>query len=199
MATGIGACMVLCISTFNRSLLAATMAFSAGVMVYVSLVEVVAVSSDYASATASFFVGALVMAAVDRLGVVVLPGLVGNGGSAAHLLLSQAHSILAVAAIEEKQRLLTMAAVVSAAIALHNLPEGMATVTAAETTRSQKKALPALGLASLASPNNCSQLACAQVAAGLPLAIAIAIHNIPEGLAIAMPIFYATHSRWRAI
>lgn len=78
-------------------------------------------------------------------------------------------------------------------------PTGLRRVTAAETTRSQKKALPALGLASLASPNNCSQLACAQVAAGLPLAIAIAIHNIPEGLAIAMPIFYATHSRWRAI
>ena len=34
---------------------------------------------------------------------------------------------------------------------------------------------------------------------GLPLAIAIAIHNIPEGLAIAMPVFYATHSRTRAI
>lgn len=53
MATGIGACMVLCISTFNRSLLAATMAFSAGVMVYVSLVEVVAVSSEYFESTNS--------------------------------------------------------------------------------------------------------------------------------------------------
>ena len=38
-----------------------------------------------------------------------------------------------------------------------------------------------------------------QPTTGLPLAIAIAIHNIPEGLAIAMPVFYATHSRTRAI
>jgi ZIP family zinc transporter len=30
------------------------------------------------------------------------------------------------------------------------------------------------------------------------LALAIAIHNIPEGLCVAMPIYYATGKRWRA-
>jgi ZIP family zinc transporter len=30
---------------------------------------------------------------------------------------------------------------------------------------------------------------------GLPLAMAIAIHNIPEGIAIAVPIYYATHKK----
>jgi ZIP family zinc transporter len=30
------------------------------------------------------------------------------------------------------------------------------------------------------------------------LAIAIAIHNIPEGLCVAMPIYYATGNRWKA-
>jgi zinc transporter, ZIP family len=34
---------------------------------------------------------------------------------------------------------------------------------------------------------------------GLPLAIAIAIHNVPEGLSIAIPIYYATGSRKRAL
>jgi len=33
---------------------------------------------------------------------------------------------------------------------------------------------------------------------GVVLAIAIALHNIPEGLAVAMPIFYATKSRTKA-
>ncbi len=33
---------------------------------------------------------------------------------------------------------------------------------------------------------------------GLPLAIAIAAHNIPEGMAVAAPIFHATGSRWQA-
>lgn len=33
---------------------------------------------------------------------------------------------------------------------------------------------------------------------GLSIAIAIAIHNIPEGIAVAIPIYYATKSRKRA-
>ena len=33
---------------------------------------------------------------------------------------------------------------------------------------------------------------------GAVLAIAIAIHNIPEGLCVAMPIYYATGKRWNA-
>lgn len=34
---------------------------------------------------------------------------------------------------------------------------------------------------------------------GIPLAIAIAIHNIPEGIAVAMPIYFATRSRVKAV
>ncbi|MFB6215920.1 MAG: ZIP family metal transporter, partial [Candidatus Aenigmatarchaeota archaeon] len=34
---------------------------------------------------------------------------------------------------------------------------------------------------------------------GLPLALAIAIHNIPEGMAISIPICHATGSRNRAL
>jgi len=33
---------------------------------------------------------------------------------------------------------------------------------------------------------------------GYVLAAAIAIHNIPEGLCVAMPIYYATGNRWKA-
>ncbi|MDL2289663.1 zinc transporter ZupT [Clostridia bacterium OttesenSCG-928-F22] len=33
---------------------------------------------------------------------------------------------------------------------------------------------------------------------GVPIAIAIAIHNIPEGIAVAVPIYYATGNRKRA-
>lgn len=35
-------------------------------------------------------------------------------------------------------------------------------------------------------------------ALGVPIAIAIAIHNIPEGIAISVPIYYATGSRKKA-
>jgi ZIP family zinc transporter len=33
---------------------------------------------------------------------------------------------------------------------------------------------------------------------GAILAIAIALHNIPEGLCVAMPVYYATGHRWKA-
>lgn len=55
------------------------------------------------------------------------------------------------------------------AIGIHNLPEGLATFIAA-----------------LADPLN-----------GLAIAIAIALHNIPEGVCVAMPVYYATGSRWK--
>merc|ERR1712232_691198 len=63
-----------------------------------------------------------------------------------------------------------MGLVTAAAIALHNFPEGLVTFVAYVED-------PAVGVA---------------------LAIGIAIHNIPEGLCVAMPIYYATGSRWTA-
>merc|ERR1719229_777347 len=36
-------------------------------------------------------------------------------------------------------------------------------------------------------------------ALGASLAFAIAIHNIPEGVAVAMPIYFGTGSRWKAV
>ncbi len=31
---------------------------------------------------------------------------------------------------------------------------------------------------------------------GLSLAVAIALHNVPEGVAVALPVYFATKSRW---
>jgi ZIP family zinc transporter len=53
---------------------------------------------------------------------------------------------------------------------VHNFPEGMATFAAALKD-------PALGVS---------------------IAVAIAIHNIPEGIAVSVPIFYATGNRKKA-
>ena len=55
------------------------------------------------------------------------------------------------------------------AIGIHNFPEGLATF-----------------VATLSSPS-----------LGVALAIAIALHNIPEGVCVAMPVYYATGSKWR--
>lgn len=71
---------------------------------------------------------------------------------------------------EEKQKLIRMGMNTALAIGIHNFPEGLATFVAA-----------------LGDPS-----------VGAVLAIAIGIHNIPEGLCVAMPIYYATGSRWKA-
>jgi ZIP family zinc transporter len=77
--------------------------------------------------------------------------------------------------VEEMHRrpdanLMRMGLVSAAAIALHNIPEGIATFVAA-----------------LDSPK-----------LGASIAAAVALHNIPEGIAVAVPVFYATGSRARA-
>ncbi|OQS03637.1 Zinc (Zn2)-Iron (Fe2) Permease (ZIP) Family [Thraustotheca clavata] len=56
------------------------------------------------------------------------------------------------------------------ALAIHNLPEGIATYTAAVK----------------------------DLKVGATLAIGIALHNIPEGIAVATPVYFATNNRWRA-
>jgi len=72
---------------------------------------------------------------------------------------------------EEAVNLSKMGLMTALAIAIHNFPEGLATF------------LATLG----------------DVKLGASLGVAIAVHNIPEGLCVAMPIYYATGSRWKAL
>lgn len=68
-----------------------------------------------------------------------------------------------------KAELQKMGLLTGLAIGLHNFPEGLATfvATLADST------------------------------VGGAIALAIALHNIPEGVCVAMPIYYATGSRWK--
>lgn len=75
---------------------------------------------------------------------------------------------------EEKKalnrKLARMGIFAALAISFHNFPEGLATF-----------------VATLDDPS-----------VGISVAIAIAIHNIPEGICVAVPIYYATGSKWKA-
>mmetsp|Transcript_79270 Transcript_79270/g.164556 ORF Transcript_79270/g.164556 Transcript_79270/m.164556 type:complete len:456 (+) Transcript_79270:224-1591(+) len=71
--------------------------------------------------------------------------------------------------VEDAKQLRNVGMMTALAIAIHNLPEGLATYVGYLTDPS----------------------------IGITMAFAIAIHNIPEGLCVALPIYYATGSRLR--
>ncbi len=167
LATGIGSALALLTKKTSTKFLSLSLGFSAGVMIYVSFVEIFAKSKESLSlvlgesqgnlvATLFFFMGIFVIAIIDKL----IPTM-GNP-----------HEIHTVEEMDgnsdhHKTQLMRMGLVTALAIGIHNFPEGLATF-----------------VATLEEPT-----------LGLPIAIAIAIHNIPEGIAVAVPIFYATKNK----
>ena len=152
LATGIGSIIALFAKTTNTKFLAGSLGFSAGVMIYVSMIEIFQKSRTYiASATndtvgyyiavVSFFVGILLIGLIDYF----VPSTDGDIGN---LTENETRSIA----------LKRMGFMTALAIGIHNFPEGLATFTSA-----------------LKDPH-----------LGLAIAVAIAIHNIPEGMAVGM-------------
>ena len=170
LSTGIGSLIGLFSKKLNPVFLTITLGFSAGVMIYVSLIEIFVKARDSLSITLgykngyiitviSFFTGIFIIAIIDKL----IPSY------------ENPHEINVLEKIEnstekEKSKLLRMGVFSAIAIGIHNFPEGLATF-----------------MSGLADP-----------ALGISIAVAIAIHNIPEGLAVSAPIYYATKSRRKA-
>ncbi|MDY3030177.1 MAG: zinc transporter ZupT [Clostridia bacterium] len=164
MATGAGSVLSLFTKKTNTRFLASSLGFSAGVMIYVSMIEIFQKSRTYISsytndikgywlAVAAFFVGIIFIGIIDFL----VPSAEGDIGN--------------LQDSKKNEKLLNrMGFMTALAIGIHNFPEGMATFTSA-----------------LKEPH-----------LGIAIAAAISIHNIPEGIATAVPIYFATGSRRRA-
>lgn len=170
LSTGVGSAIALIARHTNKKLLCLSLGFSAGVMIYVSMIELLGAARDSLTAELgisaggwatiiAFFGGMLIVALIDRL----VPSY--ENPHELHML-----EELSDEARESDPRLLRMGVLSAIAIAVHNFPEGMATFAAALKD-------PALGIS---------------------IAVAIAIHNIPEGIAVSVPIFYATGNRKKA-
>jgi ZIP family zinc transporter len=170
LATGIGAALGLFAKTTNHRFLAIALGFSAGVMLFISFVEILPKSiamfdGDHSPvesltfASLAFIGGLVLMAILYR----VLPDweLPSSDDPMHH----PAHAFTPTPAGD--RALLRSGVLVAFAVALHNFPEGIATffITLDD---------PALGIAT---------------------AVSIAIHNIPEGIAVAVPLYYALGRR----
>jgi zinc transporter, ZIP family len=170
LSTGIGSALAFFAKKTNKSFLSIALGFSAGVMIYVSFIEIFIKARDalvvdlgdwrgFMVTTVAFFGGIALIAVIDRL----VPSF------------ENPHDIKKVedivpAMVGEDDALLRMGLFSALAIAIHNFPEGLATFTAALRD-------PALGIS---------------------IAVAIAIHNIPEGIAVSVPVYYATGSKSKA-
>lgn len=169
LSTGIGGLLTLFWKKTNKKLLSVILGFSAGVMIYISFVELyqqanTTLINAYGNrpgtliAASSFFGGMLLIAVIDKL----IPSYENP---------HETHSIEEETCdFDMKNKNLFRTGIMTAlAITIHNFPEGMATFTSALKA-------PSLGIA---------------------IAVAIAIHNIPEGIAVAVPIFCSTGSKRR--
>lgn len=171
LSTGIGSAMAFFTKTTNTKFLSSALGFSAGVMIYVSFVEILGKSFDLLRdsygikagswyAVLSFFGGIIIVAIIDSL----VP------------TFENPHEIRRVEDLRmgqdkgKKSGLLRMGLFMALAISMHNLPEGLATFAA--------------GMSDLSI--------------ALPVAFAIAIHNIPEGIVVSVPIYYATGNKRKA-
>ena len=167
LSTGIGSAIAFFAKKTNTKFLSVSLGFSAGVMIYVSMIEIFFKAKDALSVAMgektgllvtiiAFFGGMLFMAVIDRL----IPDE------------QNPHEVKSIGdPPETKQiKLMRTGLFTALAIAIHNFPEGLATFVSA-----------------LQSP---------QVA--IPIVVAIAVHNIPEGIAVSVPVYYATGDKKRA-
>lgn len=195
LATGVGSLIAFAAKRSNYRFLSVSTGFSAGVMLYVSFVEIFykgagALTAAYGEPlghwvnAGSFFAGILLIALIDNL----IPSDENPHEThteaeeaplhdpKAHVpTVSELHQAVAAgvpgAHDHIKQgKLMRMGLFTALAIAIHNLPEGLATFLAALND-------PGLGVA---------------------IAVAVALHNIPEGVSVSVPIFYATGNRRKA-
>jgi ZIP family zinc transporter len=171
LATGIGSTLAFFSRGANPKFLSGALGFSAGVMIYVSFVEILPKAREalvlplglHAGSwvtIGAFFAGIALIALIDAL----VPSYENP---------HEAHRIDALKDTAQQvayQKLLRTGMFTALAISLHNFPEGLATFTA-----------------TLKDPH-----------LGMPIAVAIAIHNIPEGIAVSVPLYYATGSRTKA-
>ena len=164
LSTGIGGMMVFFTKKTDVRFLAVMLGFSAGVMIYVSLAEIFPQAQALLGASfgekhgmlhtiLAFFGGMLIIAVIDKL----IPCEENPHEFACPVEGRPQHAA----------RLKRTGVITALVIALHNLPEGIATFVSGTQSASF----------------------------ALPIVFAIAIHNVPEGVSVAMPIYYATGSR----
>ena len=170
LATGIGSLIALVAKRTNTKFLCASLGFSAGVMLYVSFMDLLPIASEelilhFGKKTGTL---SLLLAFFGGMGLITLIDFLIPKTNNPHEL----QGIEDMNVSDGRQKSLHRTGIIVAlALVAHNFPEGIATFTTAMSS----------GLS-----------------VAIPITIAIAIHNIPEGIAVSVPIYHATGSKRKA-
>lgn len=138
----------------NNNIISASLAFASGVMISVSLIDLLPQSISFLKNSLYNFPSLIICLIFVLIGII---------------LSYTIDKFLPESSNPDKQ-LYNIGIISMLAIILHNIPEGIATFMATNTT----------------------------ISLGLSLAIAISFHNIPEGISISVPIYYGTNNKRKA-
>ncbi len=170
MSTCIGAAVALFLKRTDTRVLTYALGASAGVMVYISFMELLPEAGrflqvDYGKwvRIAAFFGGMVLAGAIDRL----VPE---DENPHEIYTAGDLDAVRPTGEFSAQAGVRRSAMLFAAAIAIHNFPEGIATMASA-----------------FDNPGT-----------AFSVAFAVAIHNIPEGIAVALPLMFGTGSRQRA-
>jgi len=170
LSTGIGSLIALLFKRTNTRFLCASLGLSAGVMLYVSFMDLIPIAKEE-----------LVLHFGDKTGTLtLLLAFFGGMGliTLIDFVIPQTNNPHEFQGVEDmgkpdirKMSLNRTGILVALALVVHNFPEGIAVFTTAMSSG---------------------------FSVAIPITLAVAIHNIPEGIAVSVSIYHATGNKRKA-
>lgn len=170
LTTVLGGFITFFVKKNNLKVLSLGLGFSAGVMIFVSLTEILTTAEGILKTYypvkyhwmlfAGFIAGVIISKLIDEF----IPDHVEEEDFTENCPPADEHC-------KHKHRIKRAGLLTAIAIAIHNFPEGLGTFLVSSQ----------------------------DMAVGASVAFAIALHNIPEGIAVALPIYHATGKKRMAI
>jgi ZIP family zinc transporter len=219
LATGVGGAIALLANKTNTKLLAFALGLSAGVMIYVAFVELLNHANNTLTnihgnftgqwiAAAGFFTGILAIAVIDKL----VPNMQNPHEARPiegkiHLCDEESHTTNDGEILKQVQDDMGEAYQMQQEMlkqVQHDKEKHTTNVKRQEQNK-QKLLKTSIVTAVAISIHNFPEGVATFMAAldnnnlGIAIASAIAIHNVPEGIAVAIPVLYATGSRKKAL
>ena len=171
LSTGLGGLIAFFTKRDNVHFLTVALGFSAGVMLFVSFVDIFPEAlKGFESRYEENGMLATCLAFFGGMGLIALIDFLIPEGENPHEM-NYTEQIAKDHDMHDKKKFHRMGIMLALSISIHNFPEGLATFA----------------------------VSLSDINVAIPIVLAIALHNIPEGIAVAVPIHQATGNRWKAL